>query len=604
MKHHACIAIGINQYQSLQPLSYAQEDAEALHSYLVDEAGFAPESCLLLTDSSPAMWGSSTYPSRENILNLIESWRSQHLQAGDLVWCFFSGYGVSYEGQDYLMPIDGDPADVPGTGIAMKSLFESLKAAPTETILVLLDMNRSQGVKAGEAIGTQTAELAREMEIPTVLSCRPTQVSRETSALRQGFFAAALLEGLRSGQLTTLKSLERFLSDRLPQLCDHHLRPKQEPLIVVNPPGKVHQVILPDSPQLVAAAVGGNNGSVALGSGSGADRQPQLMVAVAQTSATGQSREEGSDRELAPPPPPPPTNTARSGSEEPKSVPPENSEAAMSDKSFLQQLILYSGVTAMALLMGVFLTNKSVFMGQKDEAKPTNQVGQTKVPQSQSLGVPSPVSSRPAAGDVPSAQARLDRARVLLKDTSASSFSNALAKVRKVPANDPLFPQAQEDAERWSLIILDIANGRAGEQNFPGAINAAKLVPDWNPTLHNQAQQAIAKWEGLAKQQKANEAVLKSAQSLIKRGSASSYSQAIEQASKIKGGQPKYEQAQKLISDWSDTILNIAQLRGSQGRLTDAIEAAKLVPSGTPAYANAQKAIGTWKEKLQSKKKA
>ena len=76
-------------------------------------------------------------------------------------------------------------------------------------------MNRSQSVKAGESIGAQTAELARQMEIPTVLSCRPNQVSRETSALRQGFFAAALLEGLRSGECTTLKSLDRFLSDRL-----------------------------------------------------------------------------------------------------------------------------------------------------------------------------------------------------------------------------------------------------------------------------------------------------------------------------------------------------------------------------------------------------
>jgi len=605
MKHHACIAIGINQYQLLQPLSYAQEDAEALHGYLVDEAGFAPEGCLLLTDSSPTMWGKSTYPSRENILNLIESWRSEHLQPGELIWCFFSGYGVSHEGQDYLMPIDGDLSNIPGTGIAVKSLFESLKSAPTETMLVLLDMNRSQAVKEGESIGTQTADLARLMEIPTVLSCRPNQVSRETSALRQGFFTAALLEGLRSGQCTTLKSLDRFLSDRLPQLCDHHLRPKQEPLVVVNPPGKVNQVILSEMPQLVGAAVGGNNGSMAAGSGSEIEHPPQMMVAVAQMPGASQVSAESGEPELTLPPPPPPTsNSAKLTSEEPKSEEPsDNSENAMSDKSFLQQLIIYSGVTAMALLMGVFLTNKSVFTGKKDGVKPTTQVGQTVVPKSQSLGVPSPVSSKPMVSEVPSAQARLDRARVLLKDVSASSLSNAISKVRKIPANDPLYAQAQEDAERWSLMILDIANGRAGEQNFQAAIGAAKLVPDWNPPIHSQAKQAISKWEGLAKQQQANDVVLKSAQKLIKRGSASSYSQAIEQASKVKGGEPKYEQAQKLIGEWSDTILNIAQLRGSQGRFADAIEAAKLVPSGTPAYATSQKAIATWKTKLQTKKK-
>ncbi|MDB9510428.1 caspase family protein [Kamptonema animale CS-326] len=600
MKHHACIAIGINQYQFLQPLSYAQEDAEALHGYLVGEAGFSPEISLSLTDSSPTSWGSSTYPNRENILKLIDSLCLEHLQHGDSVWCFFSGYGVSYEGQDYLMPIDGNPADVLGTGIAVKSLFESLKRAPTETVLVLLDMNRSQSVKAGESIGTQTAELARQMEIPTVLSCRPNQVSRETSALRQGFFAAALLEGLRSGQCTTLKSLDRFLSDRLPQLCDHHLRPKQEPLMVVHPPGKVNQVIYPDSPQLMAAAAVGRNGSMSAGAIAEAQQQPQ-MLATAINSPGPQSRDEGGDLPLTPPPPPP--NSAQGGGEGTNSVTPENSEAAMSDKSFLQQLILYSGVTALALLIGVFLTNRSVFLGRGDGTKQPTQTAQNGTPPTVPMGIPSPVSSNPGAVPEPSAQARLDTARVLLKDGSASSFSNAIAKVRQVPANDPMYPQAQEDIERWSLTILDIANGRAGQQNFQGAINAAKLVPALNPPIRNQAQQAIALWQGLAKQQQTNDALLKSAQKQIKRGVASSYSKAIEQASQIKSGQPKYEEAQKSIAEWSDTILNIAQLRGSQGRLSDAVEAAKLVPSGTAAHANAQKAIATWKGRLQTQKK-
>jgi uncharacterized caspase-like protein len=65
MKHHACIAIGINQYQLLQPLSYAQEDAEAVYTFLVEEAGFSRDECLLMTDSSPSLWGNSTYPNRE-----------------------------------------------------------------------------------------------------------------------------------------------------------------------------------------------------------------------------------------------------------------------------------------------------------------------------------------------------------------------------------------------------------------------------------------------------------------------------------------------------------------------------------------------------------
>ncbi|HLO47707.1 MAG TPA: peptidase C14, partial [Kamptonema sp.] len=328
--------------------------------------------------------------------------------------------------------------------------------------------------------------------------------------------------------------------------------------------------------------------------------QPQ-MVAAALNSPQLPSREDGSDSQLTAPPPPPP-NSTQGESEGSSSAASQNSETAMSDKSFLQQLILYSGITALALLMGVFLTNRSVFLGRNGSNRPV-QTAQNGAPPSQPLVVPSPVSARPEAAPLPTAQARLDRARVLLKDGSASSFSDAIAKVRKIPANDPLYAQAQEDVERWSLTILDIANGRAGQQNFQGAINAAKLVPDGNQPIRNQAQQAIALWQGLAKQQQANDALLKSAQGQIKRGAASSYSKAIEQASKVKAGQPKYEDAQKLIGEWSDTILNIAQLRGSQGRLSDAIEAAKLVPSGTSAYATAQKSISTWKSKLEGQKK-
>ncbi|NER05806.1 MAG: hypothetical protein F6K17_26045 [Okeania sp. SIO3C4] len=52
MKNYACIAIGINQYEFIQLLSYAKQNAEALHSFLLNETNFSAEQCLLLTDSN------------------------------------------------------------------------------------------------------------------------------------------------------------------------------------------------------------------------------------------------------------------------------------------------------------------------------------------------------------------------------------------------------------------------------------------------------------------------------------------------------------------------------------------------------------------------
>jgi hypothetical protein len=617
MKHHACIAIGINQYQLLQPLSYAQEDAEAVYTFLVEEAGFSRDECLLMTDSSPSLWGNSTYPNRENILRLTENLCTEHLQQGDLLWCFFSGYGVSHEGKDYLMPVDGNPADIKGTGIPVELLLNTLKKAPTETMLVLVDMNRSQIVKAGETIGVQTAELARNLEIPTVLSCRPNQVSRETSALRQGFFTTALLEGLRSGQCMTLKGLDRFLSDRLPELCDHHLRPKQEPLMVVSPPGKAHLVILPDVSGVASAEAAGRNGSVMVGAESNGFDRPLTGAATAQMElppATRNSQDTGTEMRSQVPV----SNAVQSadgGGDRPNLQKPEDLDNGASDKSFLQQLILWSGATAAILLLGVFLTNRSIFMAQQEESpKLTTGNAQNRPPQKSGLKPVTPVAEVPrnpqqavsvvtGTKPQPSSQQIWAEAKTLLKDGSASSFNNAVRKARSIAPTDPLYPQTQQDIERWSLTILDIANGRAARGDFLGAIGAAKLMPDANKPIYNQSKEAIVQWQDLSKQQQLNVALISAAKTKIKRGEASSYSKAIQQVNKIAPGEPKHEEAQRLTGEWSETILKIAQLRSSQGKLKDAVESASLVPSGTKSYQPAQKAIAEWKTKLKLPKK-
>ncbi|MDQ2099591.1 MAG: caspase family protein [Tychonema bourrellyi B0820] len=617
MKHHACIAIGINQYQLLQPLSYAQEDAEAVYTFLVEEAGFSRDECLLMTDSSPSLWGNSTYPNRENILKLTENLCAEHLQQGDLLWCFFSGYGVSHEGKDYLMPVDGNPADIQGTGIPVELLLNTLKKAPTETVLVLVDMNRSQIVKAGETIGVQTAELARNLEIPTMLSCRPNQVSRETSALRQGFFTTALLEGLRSGQCMTLKGLDRFLTDRLPELCDHHLRPKQEPLMVVNPPGKAHLVILPDVAVVANAEAAGRNGSVTVGAESnGFDRQ-RMGAATAQMDlppATRKSQDLGTEMPSQMPVSNP-VGSAGGGGDRSNLQKPEDLGNGAADKSFLQQLILWSGATAAILLLGVFLTNRSIFMAQQEGSpKLTAENAQNRPPKKSGVkpvtpgaGVsqnqPQAVSVGTGTKPQPSSQQVWAEAKTLLKDSSASSFNNAVRKARSIAPTDPLYPQTQQDIERWSLTILDIANGRAARGDFLGAIGAAKLMPDANKPIYNQSKEAIVQWQDLSKQQQLNASLISAAKTKIKRGEASSYSKAIEQVNKIQPGEPLHTEAQRLTGEWSETILKIAQLRSSQGKLKDAVESASLVPSGTKSYQRAQKAIAEWKSKLKPQKK-
>ncbi|MGB3511721.1 MAG: peptidase C14 [Microcoleaceae cyanobacterium] len=619
MKNYACIAIGINQYQFLEPLSYAQQDAESLHSFLLNKANFSPEQCLILSDNtSSPMWEQPTSPSRENILDLIEDFCQNQLQTEDFLWFFFSGYGINHQQQDYLMPIDGNPSNPEATGISIRKLLENLKKSSVKEVLVLLDINRSNFPGIDHKIGTEALELAQKLEIPLVLSSHPNQVSDETSALRLGFFTAALLEGLHSGKCTTLKNLNNFLANRLPELCAQHLRPQQNSLMVGNFHEKNNIIILPQKNQndsnIAKEKVGITvNSSVSLGTTKKPNQGQVKTSYISQTTKNNMVNGQKSN------------NTVEFQKNiERTEQKPEMSENITqnieSDTSFLQKLMAGSSLTAIVLLLGVFLTNKSIFLAEQaiadlprmedeDISSEVNSSPMVSSSQSQSTETtPTPISlsSTQKKEESPASPSKqlLDEALASFGSVSASSFSKAIMEASQVPKSDPLYPEAQAQIERWSLTILDIATGRAVKENYDEAIAAAKLVPASVGPIYQEAQLAIATWQPQAtKQEQANEAVnealLKAAKEKIKLGQASSYSEAINQARKILPGEPNYQEAQKLVADWSQNIFNIALLRAKNNNISEAILAAELVPKGTPVYDSAQKKLADWKSKKQ-----
>jgi len=595
MKRYICIAIGINQYQYLQPLNYAQKDAEAIYEYLVDVAGFPRDQSLLITDKSPQMSKMSTYPNRENIVDWVESFCKEQLGPEDVLWFFFSGHGFAKDGRDYLLPIDGNPTQLETTGIPIQELFDYFKAAATDKILVLLDINRAQGAHAGESVGTQTAEIARKLKIPTILSCQPEQLSRETSALRQGFFTSVLLEGLKAGQFSTLDRLIHGLEKRLPEVTEQHLRPRQNPVFAVYPASKLQQVILPESRQV---AINLSNGIREINmatveshqNGTAPVSEDPLKLSLSSDqgngdrgSATGEPVEPGNL------PPNSPASVIQMNSQPPAS----STEDTMTESSFLQRLILWSGATALVLLLGVFLTNKPIFLGQKTAKSSVETSTVVKTPK------PLPATTKPESTPptpTPASPVQLlDESKLLLKDVSASDFSKAIAIIRQIPASDPQYKEAQGDIEHWSKTILVIAQGRALSQNLPGAVDAIKLLPDANPEIYQQGQKQLEEWEAQLKVLNNNQGILSQAKALIKPGQASSYSDAIGLVQKIPADQPGYLEAEKLIDQWGNQIWEIAQSRAKKKQYDNAIEAAKLVPENTSAYDAAKKAIADWK---------
>ncbi|MGB5963859.1 MAG: caspase family protein [Coleofasciculaceae cyanobacterium] len=578
MGHYACIAIGINHYQFLEPLSYGQADAFSLRQFLVNQANLPSNQFLLLSDTSPLIDDVSTYPTQENIWRHLEaeqaSWHSANYR-----WFFFSGYGVSWEGVDYLMPIDGNPNDIPRTAIPMRTLLATLKDAGGENLLVLLDINRSPGLPTGLAVGEETIAIAQEMNITLIFSSQLDQFSHEAVALGNGLFTAALLEALRYYQTdTTLANLEQYLRSYLPQLSQHHYRPIQNPLMIVPVEEARQQLILPTvaTPVTIPADVLHLTGLNVSGdydntnNGASIPRQPAPEIPADK------------HLNLPTPAPPPP----RSNPNFQDLTPYQHQKNGIFDSLGLQFILLGGGAVLVLLLTlaAILLNNRKILIGnQAATIVPDNAIATT-------------TSALPSSERLSINRADLEQARRLLRPNQASLFNQAITQARKVQPGDPLYPQAQQDMARWSRVILDLAQGRAASQKFAEAIATAKLVPDDDPVTYKTTQEAIANWQIMAQQYSKNQAVIQEAKVQLQPNQASSYRRGINILSKIPPNQPGYNQAQKLIEQWSRTIYLIAQSRASQGKLESAIETVTLVPSGTSSFEAAQKAQLKWKQ--------
>lgn len=632
MAKHWAVIVGINQYQLLQPLMYAQLDAIELRDFLTQEVGLPANQCALLTDVSPAFQESAAYPARQALEQAMQA-ICQQVTPEDTLWFFFSGYGVSLDGEDFLLLADADPIQIQETAVSLEWVLKQLKTAQTENQVVVLDINRSQSALPNQRLGLQTLELARSLGLPLLLSCQPDQFSQEALAIRHGLFTAGLLEGLRYHGRIVLYQLAEYLEERVPDLCQLYARPVQNPVVAIPPekrfllllpPDAVTRLPLTEAAQALALTSVGMEpsleapGATTVAPGGGAVTVPGTTAWPGSSGRPGLPPGEGA---LVPSPRP-------AGAGEP----------AESAPGWQRWAWLVAGL----LLLGVLVRNSSVLLGRSSDnpAAPspeTQPEGQAPggTPLFPTLGgaggtVAALDRARQAVADqkygealtwldqVPTEQRSgdfftlldqaqagyersqltnenvLDSARAIIQPVPASLFSDAIKRARQVPAGDPYYEQAQQDINRWSQVIIDLAEGRAAAGQFDEAISAARLVPDDRPEPYQAAQDLIARWQ----QQKINRDVIKQAQERLVPDQVNTFANAIRLVRDIPAGYPERPIAEERIEQWSQDILVIARARAAEGRLPDAIAAAQAVPEGTSAYEPAQQEIQNWQSQL------
>jgi hypothetical protein len=608
--------IGIDRYHFFQHLHYAEANAQKFYQFLVEEAKIPAQQTLLSTDTSPWFRYRATYPDRENLIDWFKMKTGvpgvQPLQ-NPPIWFFFSGYAIQHRGEDYLLPIDGSLKDIPRTAIAVRWLFESLQQETSQPIFAIFDLNHLSPNDKG--LRKQTLALAKQKQISLIVSSQPPNMGSSN-----GSFVDAVLEALRYYRHNiTLAKLEQYLDDRLPEFSLDGSKPLNPPIIVSPNLESSALLLLPHRQEKVLEKISVVRTAINLRTVARHEKPTSTLKTVpysktaantSQEKATPLTTEsdalEQSFRQHQEKPTPP--TKALALPQLPQTpifvTLPEMPRAVRSpSKSRVFQTMIrfkwfFGGLATSLVLSAIafFLlvtNNRQVVQITEDATLDYLTKCQLGEPVGGGLFC-TPVKILDPT--LKKEQDILNRARISLKANQASDFIRAISMARQLTPNTPIYQDAQIDIDRWSQTILDIAEGRARTGNFPGAIEAARLVPPDLVQDRQVARQKIELWQDLQLKQDANQALIDAARRAIDPTDATSYSNAIAFLRQIPPLQPNYWKAREFMNFWSQKIYFLALDSAAEGDYQQAIATAQLISDDMLLYKDAQKAIARWEE--------
>ena len=123
---------------------------------------------------------------------------------------YFAGYGLQFEGENYLVPIDAnitEASDVPVRALQLSELMHALAALHSKSTFIILDVARaSPFVLPGQAGGLAWVEPEANMLI--AFNAAPGTVAPDAAG-SYGPYAKALAEMIREGNLTPANLFDR-----------------------------------------------------------------------------------------------------------------------------------------------------------------------------------------------------------------------------------------------------------------------------------------------------------------------------------------------------------------------------------------------------------
>ena len=194
----------------------------------------------------------------------------------------------------------------------------------------------------------------------------------------------------------------------------------------------------------------------------------------------------------------------------------------------------------------------------------------------------------------------INRAKELAIPSNPEAWRRAIAEIRLVPTNSPLYSEAQQNVRTWRANIervedrpiLERAIALGDRGDYAAAIEVAEPLTQGR-ALSTEAQERIALWRDEIQAEK----YLQDADYLARQNTAESLARAIRIIRQIGRETELYSEVVPNVNDWSRQIVDLAE-RASYRSLEQAIAIAEQVPSGTAAHPRSQRLIEKWQNIL------
>jgi hypothetical protein len=187
---------------------------------------------------------------------------------------------------------------------------------------------------------------------------------------------------------------------------------------------------------------------------------------------------------------------------------------------------------------------------------------------------------------------KLGRAERLADEGGGDNLLQAIKLVQEIKSDSLVFKRAQELLPKLADKLIEVAEYRLDRRDLSGALALLNQLPD----------------VGNLKEKAKDLTLLANAQSQVWKDSIPSLEEAIAQAQRLTRDRPYYLKAQRLIAQWQQEIEALAQLEkarvlaqsGSPSDLSAAISQASQVSSSNPRWQQVNKEVQNWTGQVQS----